>query len=132
MDALEAANGSYRAAVGASDLSAAIESYQNAYYDTDATLNSSVASAFGTAIADGGPSLKFASGANVTVNLAGRTDLRALRKSGDPRIVAWTAGTAPDASVKFRLDDSTRKRYALRRDESGLSLIAGGLMVIVK
>ena len=85
-----------------------------------------------TAIADGGPSLKFASGANVTVNLAGRTDLRALRKSADPRIVAWTAGTAPDASVKFKLDDSTRMRYALRRDESGLSLIAGGLMVIVK
>ncbi|MBR0225343.1 MAG: hypothetical protein IJL92_04725, partial [Thermoguttaceae bacterium] len=48
MDALEAANASYRAAVGASDLSAAIESYQNAYYETDATLNSSVASAFGT------------------------------------------------------------------------------------
>ncbi len=91
-----------------------------------------VASAFTTAIADGGPSLKFASGANVTVNLAGRTDLRALRKSADPRIVAWTAGTAPDASVKFKLDDSTRMRYALRRDESGLSLIAGGLMVIVK
>ena len=36
------------ATVGASDLSAAVESYQTAYYDTDATLNSSVASAFGT------------------------------------------------------------------------------------
>ena len=48
MTALDTANGSYRSAVGASDLSAAIESYQNAYYQTDATLNSSVASAFGT------------------------------------------------------------------------------------
>ena len=48
MNTLDTANGSYRAAVGASDLSAAIESYQNAYYETDATLNSSVASAFGT------------------------------------------------------------------------------------
>ncbi|MBR0226437.1 MAG: glycohydrolase toxin TNT-related protein [Thermoguttaceae bacterium] len=48
MNALDTANTSYRTAVGASDLSAAIESYQNAYYDTDATLNSSVASAFGT------------------------------------------------------------------------------------
>ena len=48
MNALDTANGSYRAAVGASDLNAALESYQNAYYETDATLNSSVASAFGT------------------------------------------------------------------------------------
>ncbi len=111
----------------------ACEMQDGSVLDLSARTNACpVASAFGTAIADGGPSLKFASGANVTVNLAGRTDLRALRKSGDPRIVAWTAGTAPDASVKFRLDDSTRKRYALRRDESGLSLIAGGLMVIVK
>lgn len=95
-----------------------------------------VASAFGTAIADGGPSLKFASGANVTVNLAGRTDLKTVAKSETPYVATWTEQTAPPASVKFVIDPATRRKgYKVRRDDTvhALRLIkSGGLVIIVK
>ena len=54
-------------------------------------------------------SLGFASGAAITVNLAGRTDLGAIAKSALPLVVQWA--TEPNAT--FTLDPETAKRFKL-------------------
>ena len=54
-------------------------------------------------------SLGFASGAAITVNLAGRTDLGAIAKSDLPLVVQWA--TEPNAT--FTLDPETAKRFKL-------------------
>ena len=51
----------------------------------------------------------FASGAAITVNLAGRTDLGAIAKSDLPLVVQWA--TEPNAT--FTLDPETAKRFKL-------------------
>ena len=53
--------------------------------------------------------LGFASGAAITVNLAGRTDLGAIAKSDLPLVVQWA--TEPNAT--FTLDPETAKRFKL-------------------
>ena len=54
-------------------------------------------------------SLGFASGAAITVNLAGRSDLGAIAKSDLPLVVQWA--TEPNAT--FTLDPETAKRFKL-------------------
>ena len=54
-------------------------------------------------------SLGFASGAAITVNLAGREDLGAIAKSDLPLVVQWA--TEPNAT--FTLDPETAKRFKL-------------------
>ena len=57
----------------------------------------------------GAKTLSFASGATVTVDLSKRTDnLRQFAKSADPFLIVWT--TAPDDSVKFIVDEETKRR----------------------
>ena len=57
----------------------------------------------------GAKTLSFASGATVTVDLSKRTDnLRQFAKSADPFLIVWT--TPPDASVKFNVDEETKRR----------------------
>jgi hypothetical protein len=72
----------------------------------------------------------FASGANVTVNLAGRTDLATLAASESPYVATWTA--MPDAN--FAVDAATAgARYKVRKDATGLRLVrCKGTMIMVK
>ena len=57
----------------------------------------------------GAKTLSFASGATVTVDLSKRTDnLRQFAKSADPFLIVWT--TAPDDSVKFIVDEETKRK----------------------
>ena len=57
----------------------------------------------------GAKTLSFASGATVTVDLSKRTDnLRQFVKSADPFLIVWT--TPPDATVKFNVDEETKRR----------------------
>ena len=67
----------------------------------------------------------------VNVNLAGRTDLNAIRKSESPYIVTWNA--AP-ANVDFVLDaQSYADGYRISPDEKGLLLKRYmGIMILVR
>ena len=57
----------------------------------------------------GAKTLSFAPGATVTVDLSKRTDnLRQFAKSADPFLIVWT--TPPDATVKFNVDEETKRR----------------------
>ncbi len=84
----------------------------------------------------GSTNLQFAAGANVTVNLAGRTDLKTIMKSESPYIVTWPEGLGPAANVTFQVDAETKRNHfkIIRDDErNGLRLArAGGFMLIVK
>ena len=55
--------------------------------------------------------MSFASGANVTVNLAGRTDLLGIAKSDLPLVVQWV--TEPDAT--FSLDPETAIKFKVKK-----------------
>ena len=67
----------------------------------------------------------------VNVNLAGRTDLSAIRKSESPYVVTWNA--AP-ANVEFVLDaQSHADGYRISPDEKGLRLERYvGFMILVR
>jgi len=84
----------------------------------------------------GSTNLQFAAGANVTVNLAGRTDLRTIMKSESPYIVTWPEGLGPAANVTFKVDDTTKRNGVLvvRDDEhNGLRLVrAGGFTLLLR
>jgi len=84
----------------------------------------------------GSTNLQFAAGANVTVNLAGRTDLRTIVKSENPFVVTWPEGLGPAASVTFQVDAETkRNRFKIVRDDgrNGLRLVrASGFTLIVR
>ena len=80
--------------------------------------------------------LHFAANANVTVNLAGRTDLRTIVKSENPFVVTWPEGLGPAASVTFQVDAETKRNHfkVIRDDErNGLRLVrASGFTLIVQ
>ncbi len=84
----------------------------------------------------GSTNLQFAAGANVMVNLAGRTDLRTIVKSENPFVVTWPEGLGPAASVTFQVDAETKQnRFKIVRDDerNGLRLIrASGFTLIVQ
>ena len=72
--------------------------------------------------------MSFADGATVTLNLAGRADLKSLAKSSDPYIVKWavTEGVAeiPPDSAQFQLDDESKQQaFGIRKDSIGLKLV---------
>ncbi len=84
----------------------------------------------------GSTNLQFAAGANVTVNLAGRTDLKTIMKSESPYIVTWPEGLGPAANVTFKVDAETKRAglKIVRDDEHNALRLAraGGFMLIVK
>ena len=84
----------------------------------------------------GSTNLHFAANANVTVNLAGRTDLRTIVKSENPFVVTWPEGLGPAANVTFQVDAETkRNRFKIVRDDgrNGLRLVrASGFTLIVR
>ena len=55
--------------------------------------------------------LGFATGAAITVNLAGREDILSIAKSDLPLVVQWT--TEPDAS--FMLDSETARKFKIKK-----------------
>ena len=84
----------------------------------------------------GSTNLQFAAGANVTVNLAGRTDLRTIMKSESPYIVTWPEGLGPAANVTFKVDDATKRNgvKVVRDDEHNALRLArvGGFTLIMR
>ncbi|MBO7684463.1 MAG: discoidin domain-containing protein [Kiritimatiellae bacterium] len=90
-----------------------------------------MASAFG---ANGKTNLEFADSGEITVNLAGRTDLKALAKSENPYLFTWTVvdGNPVIPGATFVLDPATAAAgYRLRKDATGLKVEAmRGLIII--
>ena len=88
-----------------------------------------------SAFSQGRNTVSFADGASVTLNLAGREDLKEIAKSASPYIVTWavTDGVAvlPPDSAQFQIDDETRqKSFSVRKDGTGLKLMYSGGFVI--
>ena len=74
----------------------------------------------------GSTNIHFAANANVTVNLAGRNDLRTIVKSENPFVVTWPEGLGPAANVTFQVDAETARNglKIIRDDErNGLRLV---------
>ena len=66
--------------------------------------------------------LQFADNATITVDVHGRSDLKAIAKSASPYVVTWT--TKPADTVTFVLDDdTTRHGYECEVCDAGLKLI---------
>ena len=77
--------------------------------------------------------VQFASGATVTVNLAGRTDLKTIAESESNYIVKWDSTFGQPTTTTFRLDAETAQNFSLRSDATGLQLNKKkGFMLIVK
>ncbi len=90
-------------------------------------------SAFG---ANGKTDLEFANSGEITVNLAGRTDLKALARSADPHLFTWPLedGVPVVPGAEFVLDPVTASAgFKVKKDATGLRLIYGkGFMLIVR
>lgn len=77
--------------------------------------------------------VQFASGATVTVNLAGRTDLKTIAESESNYIVKWDSTFGQPTTTTFRLDAGTAKKFSLKSDATGLRLNKKkGFMLVVK
>ena len=79
--------------------------------------------------------LKFADSGEITVNLAGRTDLKELAKSENPHLFTWTVvdGNPVIPGADFVLDSATAAAgYRLRKDATGLKVETRGLVIIFK
>ena len=76
--------------------------------------------------------LQFAANATVTVNVEGRSDLKAVAKSASPYIVTWSA--KPADTVSFVLDAATQSHgFEVAIEDGGLRLIAPpGFSVIIR
>jgi hypothetical protein len=87
--------------------------------------------AWSTAVTKG-TALTFSANATVTINLAGRTDLRTIAKSDSPYVVKWSS--EPAATTMFVPDAQTAADgYKLKRVTDGLKLLRPkGVMIIVK
>lgn len=73
--------------------------------------------------------VSFASGAAITVDLTGRTDLRTIAKSESPYVVTWDS--QPNAT--FALDAVTGKDFKIQPDATGIKLVPrDGLTVFVR
>lgn len=81
----------------------------------------------------GSTNVTFAAGAEVTVALGEREDLRQMARRSAPYLVEWPVA-APAETVSFKLPEALYERgYRLRRDASGLKLYnVGGMVIIVK
>ena len=91
-----------------------------------------MASAFTTGKTD----LEFANSGEIAVNLAGRTDLKALAKSADPHLFTWPVadGVPVVPGAEFALDPATASAgFKVKKDETGLRLVYGkGFMLLVR
>ena len=71
----------------------------------------------------------------MTVNLAGRTDLRTIAKNKE-LVMSWPEGLGPAVSVTFQVDAETKQnRFKIVRDDerNGLRLVrASGFTLIVQ
>lgn len=80
--------------------------------------------------------LKFADSGEITVNLAGRTDLKTLAESADPHLFTWVEveGSPVVPGAEFMLDpDTVSAGFKLRKDYTGLKLVRNkGFVFIVK
>ena len=66
--------------------------------------------------------LQFAANSTITVDVHGRSDLKAIAKSASPYVVTWT--TKPADTVTFVLDDDTTQHgYECEVCDTGLKLI---------
>lgn len=89
-----------------------------------------------SAFANGKTDLEFADSGEITVNLAGRDDLKTLARSENPHLFMWTVvdetPTVPGAD--FVLDPAAEAAgFRVRKDSTGLRLIyTKGFMLIVK
>ena len=87
-----------------------------------------------SAFTNGKTNLEFADSGEITVNLAGRDDLKALARSANPYLITWTvkndAPVVPGAD--FVLDSATAAAgYRLRKDATGLKVeTMRGLIII--
>ena len=87
-----------------------------------------------SAFTKGKTNLEFADSGEITVNLAGRDDLKALARSANPYLITWTvkndAPVVPGAD--FVLDSATAAAgYRLRKDATGLKVeTMRGLIII--
>ena len=92
-----------------------------------------MSSAFG---ANGKTNLEFADSGEIAVNLAGRTDLKALARSANPLLFTWTVtnGEPVVPGADFVLDPATAAAgFRLRKGSTGLRLVyTKGMMIIVK
>ena len=83
----------------------------------------------------GSTNLQFAANANVTVNLAGRDDLREIAKDKG-FVMTWPEGLGPATDVRFNVDGNTRQEHfnVIRDDENnGLRLVyMPGFTLIVR
>ena len=90
-------------------------------------------SAFGE---NGKTDLEFADSGEITVKLAGRTDLKALARSADPHLFTWPLedGVPVRPGAEFVLDPVTASAgFKVKKDATGLRLIYGkGFMLIVR
>ena len=92
-----------------------------------------MASAFG---ANGKTDMEFADSGEITVNLAGRTDLKALARSADPHLFTWPLedGVPVRPGAEFVLDPVTASAgFKVKKDATGLRLFCNrGFMLIVR
>jgi len=75
--------------------------------------------------------VQFPAGGTVTVNLAGRTDLKTIAESESNYIVKWSEYYGQPTTTTFKLDDKTKEKFTLRTDATGLKLGKKGFMIIV-
>ncbi len=89
-----------------------------------------------SAFTTGKTNLEFAVSGEIAVNLAGRTDLKALARSENPLLFTWTVadGAPVVPGAEFVLDpDTAAAGFRLRKDSTGLKLLyTKGMMIIVK
>jgi hypothetical protein len=78
-------------------------------------------------------SVQFPDNGTVTVNLAGRTDLKTIAESESNYIVRWNSYYGQPTTTTFRLDAETAQKFKLKSDATGLRLNKKkGFMLIVK
>ena len=76
--------------------------------------------------------VQFPASGTVTVNLAGRMDLKTIAESESNYIVKWSEYYGQPTTTTFKLDDETKEKFTLRPDATGLKLVKKeGLMIIV-
>jgi hypothetical protein len=80
----------------------------------------------------GSSELRFAAGATVTINLAGRNDLYKIANSDSPYVLTWSAN--PSNDVKFVPDSETSsKNFTLEYDEIGVKIVSNpGLAIRIR
>ena len=76
--------------------------------------------------------VQFPAHGTVTVNLAGRTDLKTIAESESNYIVTWSEYYGQPATTTFKLDDETKERFALSPDATGLRLVKKGFVMILR